>query len=536
MSKPILSINIPTYNRVGYLKQALESLIPQKTEEVEINVTDNHSTDGTWEYLESLHGVVNRIKPPKGTNGNYNILSCAEIGTGLYTWVHCDDDIARLNAVDNILRAIREFDFPPALTFDWDSYNKDMDGFQNSRVDAIWERCNKIEFLEKISYKFTFASAIILKRGAMDFEYVKSHSPLNLIPANMIFSTVGRTNDVVLTKTPLLAARGNPGNSDLLTTFTKDMWLFFDKNKALGYPSELIEKVYDSSLRTVVCWAVDGFRVTWASALMSFLYSFRFRSYYTHVLPKICYRLTPPFIKSIFRGVRSALNFAWSAVKRCLKYIVFIFAWFVFKKIIELFSHYKPTETYGFLRRIFDRMATEDFRTRTGTQNRAMDVRHPTYMFNPNYVKVGSRFFAGPGLRIETFDKYHDQTFNPSVTIGDNVFINWNCHIGAINAIEIHDNVLIGSNVLITDHSHGFVDSRDLSMIPANRPLVSKGPVVIERDVWIGEGVSILSGVRIGEGAIIGANSVITGDVPKFSVVGGVPARVIKSILPKTAI
>jgi acetyltransferase-like isoleucine patch superfamily enzyme len=63
---------------------------------------------------------------------------------------------------------------------------------------------------------------------------------------------------------------------------------------------------------------------------------------------------------------------------------------------------------------------------------------------------------------------------------------------------------------------------------PINRPLISKGPVIIEDNVWIGEGVCITPNVRIGKNAIVGANAVVTKDVPPNTVVAGVPARVIK--------
>ena len=66
---------------------------------------------------------------------------------------------------------------------------------------------------------------------------------------------------------------------------------------------------------------------------------------------------------------------------------------------------------------------------------------------------------------------------------------------------------------------------------PVKRNLYSKGNVVIENNVWIGERVCILSGVHIGEGAIIAANSIVTHDVPPYTLVGGIPAKVIKEIL-----
>lgn len=112
------------------------------------------------------------------------------------------------------------------------------------------------------------------------------------------------------------------------------------------------------------------------------------------------------------------------------------------------------------------------------------------------------------------------------IVIGNNVNINWYAHIGAINKIVIGDNVLIGSSVLITDHSHG--QSGMSNLPPAARPLYSKGPVIIGENVWIGEGAVILGGVEIGSNTIIGANSVVTHDIPANCVAAGVPAKIIK--------
>jgi acetyltransferase-like isoleucine patch superfamily enzyme len=62
------------------------------------------------------------------------------------------------------------------------------------------------------------------------------------------------------------------------------------------------------------------------------------------------------------------------------------------------------------------------------------------------------------------------------------------------------------------------------------RLLVSKGAVVIGNNVWIGNNACIMPGVSIGDGAIIGANSVVTHDIPAYSVAGGIPAKVIKQL------
>lgn len=157
-------------------------------------------------------------------------------------------------------------------------------------------------------------------------------------------------------------------------------------------------------------------------------------------------------------------------------------------------------------------------------------IEFPAVINGGAHMTVGAKFHASARLRLEACAKFGGQTFSPSVTIGDNVDFNYDCHIGCINKIVIGDNVLAASKVLIMDHSHGEITAADMALPPSARKLVSKGPIVIGKNVWIGEGAAILAGVTIGESSIIGANAVVTRDVPPFSVAAGNPARVIKTL------
>ena len=138
-------------------------------------------------------------------------------------------------------------------------------------------------------------------------------------------------------------------------------------------------------------------------------------------------------------------------------------------------------------------------------------------------ISIGDQTAFEESCRLSTWDK-------GSLTIG------CGCHFGNRNfitaafKITIGDNLLTGDNVLISDNSHGDTSMQDMSIPPIERTLKSKGEVNIGNNVWIGANACILSGVTIGDGAIIGANSVVTHDVPAYSVAVGVPAKVIKSL------
>lgn len=160
----------------------------------------------------------------------------------------------------------------------------------------------------------------------------------------------------------------------------------------------------------------------------------------------------------------------------------------------------------------------------------AFKISKDYYISNPKYIEIGNRFSALERLRMEAIEVYGDQKFTPSIRLGNNISFNNDVHIGCINLIEIGDNCLFASRIYITDHNHGDTTIEMLKTHPDLRPLISKGPVIIKNNVWVGEGAAIMPGVTIGENSIVATNAVVTKDVPPNSVVAGVPARVIKTI------
>lgn len=146
------------------------------------------------------------------------------------------------------------------------------------------------------------------------------------------------------------------------------------------------------------------------------------------------------------------------------------------------------------------------------------------------YIRIGKQTSIGRYGVLTCWDVYRGKPYKPSISIGDNVSIGEYSHITSINSIKIGNNVLTGRRVTITDNSHGDNTWQDLNISPIERDLFSKGPVVIEDDVWIGDKVSIMPGVTIGRGCVIAANSVVTRNFQPYTIAGGVPAIVIKLI------
>ncbi|WP_321951196.1 DapH/DapD/GlmU-related protein [Burkholderia cenocepacia] len=114
-------------------------------------------------------------------------------------------------------------------------------------------------------------------------------------------------------------------------------------------------------------------------------------------------------------------------------------------------------------------------------------------------------------------------TGGTGMKLGRNVFVNQNCTFYDLGGLEIGDDVMIGPNVSLITSGHPVEPSR-------RRDGVVAKPIVIGRNVWIGAGATIIGGVTIGENAVVAAAAVVTRDVPPNTLVGGNPAKVIRSI------
>lgn len=130
--------------------------------------------------------------------------------------------------------------------------------------------------------------------------------------------------------------------------------------------------------------------------------------------------------------------------------------------------------------------------------------------------------FAGVSFSGDAVIESYCRIFgDPKIEIGNGFYMNSGCHV--LGNITIGDNVLIGPKVVIWGRDHGM----EIGTPMKDQPHIRQN-VVISNDVWIAANATILKGITIGEGAVVGAGAVVTRDVPKYAIVGGNPAKVIK--------
>lgn len=154
-------------------------------------------------------------------------------------------------------------------------------------------------------------------------------------------------------------------------------------------------------------------------------------------------------------------------------------------------------------------------------------IRRPIDVRGRRYIDWGHQLTTGKYCRLEAWSKDNKRV----LVFGNNVQLNDNVHISAMQNVLIGNNVLMASHIYISDNSHGCYRDNFVVSSPDIPPLKRSytcADVIIEDNVWIGEHVVILPGVRIGYGAIIGANSVVTHDITAESIAVGQPAKIVK--------
>lgn len=135
-------------------------------------------------------------------------------------------------------------------------------------------------------------------------------------------------------------------------------------------------------------------------------------------------------------------------------------------------------------------------------------------------LELGAQVFLEPGVWLTAGD-------HGRIRIGGGTFLNQGVMVASEGLVDIGEHCMAANGCLITDGSHRFEDPD----VPVPwQGFTTKGPTRIGDNVWLGANVVVTSGVTIGRRSVIGANSVVTDDVPPYSIAAGTPARVLRTI------
>lgn len=160
-----------------------------------------------------------------------------------------------------------------------------------------------------------------------------------------------------------------------------------------------------------------------------------------------------------------------------------------------------------------------------GALGKGSVVRRPRILWGRDRVRIGDRCVVMPNSLMQVISEYAGKRYDSAINIGDDVYIGRHAYFVAAQSITISNGCVLSEHVYITDQHHGFNPLGGLMM---KQEIESKGPVKIGPNCFLGYRTAVMPGVTLGEWCIVGANSVVTHSFPAYSMIAGIPARLIK--------
>jgi acetyltransferase-like isoleucine patch superfamily enzyme len=152
-------------------------------------------------------------------------------------------------------------------------------------------------------------------------------------------------------------------------------------------------------------------------------------------------------------------------------------------------------------------------------------IQRPRILNGRGRIHLGSSTHIFSRGLISAVSLYAGRKYDPTIRIGNGVYIGRYVYLTAAQSITICDNCVLSEHIYITDLNHGFNPGGGPIM---QQHIESKGPVYIGPNCFVGYRAAIMPGVSLGEWCIVGANSVVTQSFPPYCMIGGSPAKVIK--------
>jgi len=177
-----------------------------------------------------------------------------------------------------------------------------------------------------------------------------------------------------------------------------------------------------------------------------------------------------------------------------------------------------------FIANVFHKIKTQTFyKLQFKNIGKGSVIKNPLFM-TPEFISLGNNVVIWEGARIEGISSYAETSFAPHIVIEDGVSFQQRCHITAAGTLIIGKNSLISFDVSIQDTDHGY---QALGVPVVNQPLIFKKTLIGE-NCFIGSGVKIQAGSILGKHCVVGTNAVVRGDFPDYSVIVGIPAKIVK--------
>jgi acetyltransferase-like isoleucine patch superfamily enzyme len=184
-----------------------------------------------------------------------------------------------------------------------------------------------------------------------------------------------------------------------------------------------------------------------------------------------------------------------------------------FEKIYYLNNIYSQIKGYIFYNHVFGSFGSQSW------------LKSPDQIVGPKNIWIGNNTRIEKGSVLYAIQEYADVHLSGTITIGNDVYINRFFNASSADKIRIGNRVTCGSNVSMFNYDHGWLDiHRDIN----STPLLVHGEIDIGDETWIGNNTVILGKVKIGKHCVIGAGSIVTKDLPDYSIAVGNPAKIVK--------